>query len=81
MCRETGRCVIETINLGVGGKPFVLNIELWQRRGNRFCMGMTDIRNKSVENTNRIRSIKSDPLKENKGDLSLTYISSSMKMV
>lgn len=42
---------------------------------------MTDMRNKGVENTSKIQPIKSDPLKENKGDLSVTKILWSMKIV
>lgn len=42
---------------------------------------MTDMRHKGVENTSKIQPIKSDSLKENKGDLSLTDISWIMKTV
>lgn len=80
ICREIGIYVLETINPG-GKKAFILSIELCQRWDNRFYLGMIDMRNKGVENTSKIQPIKSDPLKENKGDLSLTDISWSMKIV
>lgn len=57
--------MLETIN-PEGGKAFILSIELCQRWDNRFYLGMTDMRNKGVENTSKIQPIKSDPLKENK---------------
>lgn len=46
-----------------------------------FYLGMIGMRNKGVENMNKIQPIKSDPLKENKGDLSFTDISWSMKIL
>lgn len=42
---------------------------------------MIDTGNISVENTSKFQPIKSDSLKENKEDLSLTDISWSMKIV
>lgn len=79
--REIGICVLETINPGWGKKAFILSIELCQKWDNRFYLEMTDMRHKGVENTSKIQPIKSDSLKENKGDLSLTDISWTMKTV
>lgn len=42
---------------------------------------MIGMRNKGIENMNKIQPIKSDPLKENKEDLSFKDISWSMKIV
>lgn len=62
-------------------KEFILSIKVCQRWDNWFCLGMIDTGNISVENTNKFQPIKSDSLKENKEDLSLTDISWSMKIV
>lgn len=53
-----------------GKKAFILSIEVCQRWDNRFCPGVIDTRNISVENTHKIQPIKSDSLKENEEDLS-----------
>lgn len=64
-----------------GKKAFILGTKVCQGWDNRFCPGVIDMRNISVENTHKIQPIKSDSLKENEEDLSLTDISWSMKIV
>lgn len=48
ICRAVGICVLESTN---PGREKGIHIEVCQRWDNRFCPGMIDTRNISVENT------------------------------